>query len=127
MLNTLSCLSNELKLSLVCFGIAEAREAVNGDVQLARRFDVLTLPRWPADEEFEQFVLAIIHHPLRRPSLLSARALRRILQVSGEITVWVVRLLNDLAIQGIESGAEEIKDAAVEAWRPISEEEPTFQ
>ena len=127
-LNTLRYLSNELKLSLVCFGIAEAREAINGDVQLARRFDVLTLPRWSADEEFEQFVLAIIRHlPLRKPSLLSARALRRILQVSGGIMAWVVRLLNDLAIQAIESGAEEITDAAVEAWRPASEEEPAFQ
>jgi len=31
--------SNVLKLSLVCFGIMEARQAINGDVQLARRFD----------------------------------------------------------------------------------------
>jgi hypothetical protein len=37
-LNTLRFLSNELKLSLVCFGIMEARDAINGDVQLARRF-----------------------------------------------------------------------------------------
>lgn len=31
-LNTLRFLSNELKLSLVCFGVAEAREAISGDV-----------------------------------------------------------------------------------------------
>ena len=31
--NTLRYLSNELKLSLVCFGIMEARQAINGDVQ----------------------------------------------------------------------------------------------
>jgi hypothetical protein len=37
MLNTLRYLSNELKLSLVCVGIAEAREAINGDVQLGSR------------------------------------------------------------------------------------------
>jgi len=116
------------KASLVCFGIAEAREAINGDVQLARRFDVLTLPRWSADEEFEQFVLAIIRNlPLRRPSVLTARALRRILQVTGGVTAWVFRLLNDLAVEAIESGAEEITDAAVEAWRSVSEEEPAFQ
>ena len=30
-LNTLRFLSNELKLSLVCFGIMEARDAINGD------------------------------------------------------------------------------------------------
>lgn len=45
-LNTLRFLSNEANLSLVCFDITEAREAINGDVQLAGRFDVITLPRW---------------------------------------------------------------------------------
>jgi hypothetical protein len=38
-------LSNELKLSLVCFGINEARQAINGDVQLARRFDAGSVTR----------------------------------------------------------------------------------
>ena len=30
-LNTLRYLSNELNMSLVCFGVAEAREAISGD------------------------------------------------------------------------------------------------
>ncbi|MBA1159076.1 TniB family NTP-binding protein [Microvirga mediterraneensis] len=128
MLNTLRYLSNELKLSLVCVGIAEAREAINGDVQLARRFDVMTLLRWSANEEFEQLVLAIVRNlPLRHPSVLTPRGLRRILQVTGGVTAWVFRLLNDVAITAIESGTEEITDAAVDAWRPVSEEEPAFQ
>jgi TniB protein len=68
-LNTLRFLSNELKLSLVCFGIMEARDAINGDVQLARRFDAVTLPRWTAGKEFEQLVLAIVRNlPLRSPA-----------------------------------------------------------
>jgi hypothetical protein len=37
-LNTLRYISNELQISLVCFGVNEAREAISGDVQLARRF-----------------------------------------------------------------------------------------
>jgi hypothetical protein len=37
----------------------EARQAIDGDVQLARRFDVGTLPRWTAGKEFEQLVLAL--------------------------------------------------------------------
>ncbi len=44
-LNTLRYLSNDLKISLVCFGVEEAREAIIGDVQLARRFDEYPLPR----------------------------------------------------------------------------------
>jgi hypothetical protein len=39
-------------------------------------------------------------------------------------TAWVFRLLNDVAIAAIESGPEEIIEAAVDAWRPVSEEEP---
>jgi len=38
-LNTLRYISNELKVSLVCFGINEAREAISGDVQLTRRLE----------------------------------------------------------------------------------------
>ena len=34
-------LSNELKASLVCLGVADARDAIAGDVQLARRLDQL--------------------------------------------------------------------------------------
>ncbi len=44
--NMLRYLSNELKISLVCLGVSEVREAIGGDVQLARRFEELILPRW---------------------------------------------------------------------------------
>jgi Bacterial TniB protein len=127
-LNTLRFLSNELKISLVCFGITEAREAINGDVQLARRFDVITLPRWSANDEFEQLILAIIRNlPLREPSVLTARGLRRILHVTNGVTARIFRLLNDLAIDAIETGTERITDQAIETWKPITEEEAAFQ
>nr|WP_234710219.1 TniB family NTP-binding protein [Sinorhizobium medicae] len=42
-LNTLRFLSNRLQISLVCFGVNDAREAIGGDVQLARRFEQFTL------------------------------------------------------------------------------------
>src|SRR4051794_36405109 len=78
-LNTLRFLSNELRLSLVCFGVADAREAISGDVQLARRFDELVLKRWSANAEFEALVTSILRNlPLREPSVLSARTLRRV-------------------------------------------------
>lgn len=85
--NTLRYLSNELKLSLVCFGIMEARQAINGEVQLARRFDAVSLPRWTAGKEFEQLVLAIVRNlPLREPSVLTVKGLRQILQTSGGVS-----------------------------------------
>ncbi len=53
MLQLFRFLSNELKASLVCLGVADAREAIAGDTQLARRLDQVALPRWKADEEFQ--------------------------------------------------------------------------
>jgi TniB protein len=126
-LNTLRFLSNELKLSLVCFGVAEAREAISGDVQLARRFDELVLKRWSANAEFEALVTSILRNlPLREPSVLSARTLRRVLQVTEGLTARVFRLFNELAVEAIESGRERITDEAVERWRPVLDTEAAF-
>ena len=126
-LNSLRFLSNELKLSLVCFGIMEARDAINGDVQLARRFDAVTLPRWTG-KEFEQLVLAIVRNlPLREPSVLTVKGLRRVLQMSGGVSSRIFRMLNDLAIEAIEKGEERITDNAVETYKPVSENEVAFQ
>jgi hypothetical protein len=36
-------------------------------------------------------------------------------------------MLNDLAIQAIETGEERITDMAVETYKPISENEVAFQ
>ncbi len=41
LLNMLRFLSNRLQISLVCFGVSDARDAIGGDVQLARRFEQL--------------------------------------------------------------------------------------
>lgn len=126
-LNTLRYLSNELRLSLVCFGVAEAREAIGGDVQLARRFDEISLRRWSADAEFEALVASILRNlPLREPSLLSARSLRRLLQVADGLTARVFRALNELAVEAIASGREQITDEAVERWTPLGDAEAAF-
>jgi hypothetical protein len=126
-LNTLRYLSNELKISLVCFGVSEAREAISGDVQLARRFEEFPLSRWSAEGGFEELVLAIIRNlPLRQPTILSVRAVRKILQVTDGITAKVFRMLNELAVDAIETGAERITDEAIERWRPVTKHELAF-
>ena len=126
--NTLRYLSNELKLSLVCFGIMEARQAINGDVQLARRFNSVSLPRWMAGKEFEQLVLAIIRNlPLKEPSVLTVKGLRRILLASDGVSARIFRMLNDVAVEAIETGVERITDEALERYKPVGEDEATFQ
>ena len=126
--NTLRNMSNVLKLSLVCFGIMEARQAINGDVQLARRFDSFLLPRWMAGKEFEQLVLAIVRNlPLKEPSVLTVKGLRRILLTSDGVSARIFRMLNDVAVDAIETGVERITDEALERYRPLGEDEAAFQ
>jgi hypothetical protein len=70
--------------------LANAREAIAGDTQLARRLDQLALPRWKADEEFQTLVVAILRSlPLRRPSALFAHSLRTLTHVTDGITAKV--------------------------------------
>ncbi len=126
-LNTLRYLSNELNISLVCFGVTDAREAISGDAQLARRFDELTLTRWSSTPAFEELMISILRNlPLREPSVLSALSLRRILQITDGLTARIFRLMNDLAIAAIESGTEKITDAAVDLWQPLFDPEAAF-
>jgi hypothetical protein len=127
MLNMLRFISNDLKASLVCFGVMEAREAIQGDVQLARRFDVLTMPRWAADESFEELIRAILRNqPMREKSVLTAKSLRHIFVTTDGVTARIFRMMNALAIAAIEGGLERITDEAVLAWRPLINGEAAF-
>jgi hypothetical protein len=120
-------LSNELKASLVCLGIADTREAIAGDTQLARRLDQIVLPRWKADEEFQGLVVGILRSlPLRRPSALSAQSLRTLARATDGITAKVFCMLNELAVEAVRSGSEKITDEDVERWKPALEREAVF-
>lgn len=126
-LNTLRFLSNRLQISLVCFGVNDAREAIGGDVQLARRFEQFTLSRWAANEQFEILVALMLRNtPLRYPSVLTAKSLRRILQITEGITANIFHMINSLAIEAIKSGKERITDEAIEKWEPEFDADAAF-
>lgn len=127
LLNTLRYIGNELKISLVCLGISEAREAIGGDVQLARRFEELPLTRWQGNEEFQELIVAILRHlPLKLASQISTRALRHVLQMTEGVTAQIFGMFNDLAVEAIISGTECIDDATIEAWRSSTSATPAF-
>jgi hypothetical protein len=122
-LNTLRYLSNEMKMSLVCFGVTEAREAIHGDAQLARRFEGFSLPRWSTNEEFEELVRAILRNlPLREPSVLTTKSLRHVLQVSDGLTAKIFTMLIALAIRAIEAGRS--RTMRCYSGRPLSPQRP---
>ncbi len=126
-LNTLRYLSNRLQISLVCFGVMDAREAISGDVQLARRFEEFSINRWAANEQFETLVSSILRNtPLRRPTVLTPKSLRRILQVTEGITANIFHMINGLAADAAQSGQERITDEGIESWRPLSDRGAAF-
>ena len=93
-------------MSLVCFGVAEAHEAMSGDAQLARRFDELTLMRWSSTPAFQELVISILRNlPLHEPRVLTALSLRHILQITEGLTARIFRLIDGLAIPAIEAAS----------------------
>ena len=119
-LNVLRYLSNELEVSLVCFGVSEAVDAIRGDVQLARRLDEYHLPNWRDDSEFSNMIQTLIAAmPLEKKSNLKVKSLRQILALTGGITSRVFSLVKDLAIDAIRSSEECITDDAVANWSPL--------
>jgi len=71
------------------------------------------LSRWAANEQFESLVASILRNtPLRSPSVLAPKSLRRMLQISEGITANIFHMINNLAIEAIESGREQITNEA---------------
>ena len=64
--------------------------------------------------------------PLREASVLTPKSLRRILQVTEGLTALIFRMLNELAIEAVKTGVEQITDEAVERWKPTIETEAAF-
>jgi hypothetical protein len=64
--------------------------------------------------------------PLRQPSVLTAKSLRHVLQVSEGLTAKIFAMLNARAIKAIEAGREQIRDAVVLKWSPVVKPEATY-
>ena len=114
MLNVIRHLINQLDIPLVLFGIDKARTALILDPQLDRRFSVHNFSSWVAGEEFNTLVGSILRSlPLRRPSVLSAKALRALVSYSQGKSYEIFEPLRALAISAIRSGTECITAADV--------------
>lgn len=110
LLNTLRFLANDLQLVLVCAGTADAKRAMLTDQQLADRFEAVELPPWHNDNDFRRLLASFqALLPLRKKSDLSAPDIRQeILRRTEGITVRIVRLLEQVAVEAVRSGSEEI-------------------
>ena len=72
----------------------------------------------------QSLVAAILRSlPLRRPSVLSVQRLRTLAQATDGITAKVFSMLNELAVEAVKSGKEQISDEDMESWKPALERE----
>ena len=123
-LTQLRWFSNELSISLICFGIDTARQALASDQQLARRFGMIQLAPWAPDADFRGLIATIVRNlPLLAPSVLGVAALQSIIRVTRGNTARIFEMVADRTVRAIVSGDERITPAAIEHWQPSLREQ----
>ncbi|MHB8355148.1 MAG: TniB family NTP-binding protein [Vulcanimicrobiaceae bacterium] len=119
-MNALKLLCNELRIPIVGVGTRDAVRVLHTDPQHASRFDVVSLPLWKIDAEFQRLLASFERVlPLRSPSQLHAPELAKKLHFLSEGNIGnLSRLLSACARAAIESGEERITPAIVDknAW-----------
>jgi Cdc6-like AAA superfamily ATPase len=115
-MNLLKYLANDLQMSVVLVGTADAVVALQTDPQMSSRFSPMELPRWAESEDFRRFLHAFEKLlPLKRPSSLAQRDLVRfVLATTGGLTGAVAQLLTHAAEIAIRDGSERIGLAHLE-------------
>lgn len=119
-MNAIKLLCNELMIPVVGAGIKEAVRVLHMDAQHASRFDVITLPIWELNKDFQN-LLGLFEKvlPLKMPSKLHTPELCQLLHViSGGNLGDLHRLLIECATEAILSGSDKIDKEIIEkkAW-----------
>jgi hypothetical protein len=119
-MNTIKLLCNELMIPIVGVGTRDAVRVLHTDPQHASRFDVVSLPLWELDQDFQRLLVGFERIlPLRRPSRLQQPEIAVLLHsISGGNLGDLHRLLVECAREAITNGKESIDKAIVEnkAW-----------
>lgn len=115
-MNAIKYLCNALQLPIVLCGTKDAVRILHTDPQHASRFDVAELPLWQNDKEFRRLVGSFERIlPLKKPSnLTEISVLNLIYSISGGNIGNIKRLINECAIEAIESGEERITGKMIE-------------
>lgn len=109
-LNVLKFLANDLKISMICAGIADAYNVISSDPQLSNRFDPLVLKRWSYTNDYKRILLSFEKVlPLKEESNLIEESIsRKILAMSEGLIGEIFKILKLSTIMAIESKIEKI-------------------
>lgn len=115
-MNAIKLLCNELAIPIVGVGTKEAVRVLHTDPQHASRFDVINLPAWQLDKEFQQLLVGFERIlPLKHPSRLHQPELALLIHTISEGNIGnLYRLLVECATQAINSGSETITKEIIE-------------
>lgn len=119
-MNAIKLLCNELAIPIVGVGTREAVRVLHTDPQHASRFEVVNLPLWELNKDFQQLLAGFEKVlPLKKPSKLHTPELASLLHTISEgNTGNLHQLLIKCATEAITSGKEQIDKAIIEskAW-----------
>lgn len=102
-------LSNQLDLSLACFGTMEALHALTSDPQVEGRAQPFQLTRLRNDANYATIIQAVIaFYPLRRPSNVDQPLIDYVHELTAGSPGKTFRLLNAAAVHAIDTGEEQI-------------------
>jgi len=116
-MNTIKLLCNELSIPIVGVGTRDAVRVLHMDPQHASRFDVIALPLWQLNVDFQRLIVGFEQIlPLKRASKLHLPETASIIHSISEGNIGNVhRLLVECAIEAIQSGSEVIDKKIIES------------
>lgn len=103
-------------MSIICFGTGLARNAINHDLQWARRFHTFELRPWPMNNEFRNFVATLERRlALQKKSDLHNEDILSLIHQScrGEMGA-LIRIIRSAAAYAVASGEERITKDLIE-------------
>jgi hypothetical protein len=102
-------LSNQLDLSLACFGTMETLHALTSDPQVEGRAQPFQLTRLRNDADYATIIQAVIaFYPLRRVSNVDQLLIDHVHELTAGSPGKTFRLLNAAAVHAIDTGEEQI-------------------
>lgn len=109
-LNMLKYLSNELQISIVAAGTADAQQAIRSDAQILNRFPSRILPRWQQGVEFRKLLYSFEYVlPLKTPSEIYKGELPAVLYGMSEGVIGrLAKIMRSAARHAIRSKTEKI-------------------
>lgn len=111
-MNALKTLCNELQIPVVGIGTQDARRVLHTDPQHASRFDIVEVPLWKLDKNFQELLFRLEGvFPLKKPSQLHLPKPASLIHTISQGNLGNIhRLLSVCAKDAILSGTEQITE-----------------